>query len=420
VPSKRSPRRPMGSRRPRAGLDTATGTAAQALQQAQVTVDNDIQAIKSAQANLAVTKATATAADLASAQAAVQNAQVSVQQAQANLDATTLTAPIAATVAQVSGSVGQYTSGGTASTTTTGTANSSGSTGSGFILLTNLSALQVVAQVNEADMAKIALGDPVQFTVDAFPGQRFAGKVTVIQPLGTTTNNIVNYNVTSAIDPTPTKLLPGMTASADIITASAANVVTVPAAAISYARAQAQQQAGSASSSRFSSTQSGASAGGVQGQAASRGGQQGQTSQSARSTQTGNGAPGQASGRGQAGAAGAPSGGQGAQRTRGQGAGGGFGQAGTAPGNAPGTSRAPVLVMTNGKPTLQVIEIGLSDGRNTQVISGLNPGATVVIGTASGAGPAGGSGAGPAAGGGAAGRPGGGGGAPLGGRGFGG
>jgi multidrug efflux pump subunit AcrA (membrane-fusion protein) len=255
------------------------------------------------------------------------------------MNAATLTAAIAATVAEVNGDAGQYVSGGTTASggATTGASNSSGTSATGFVLLTNLNALLVVAQVNEADMAKIALGDPVQFIVDAFPGQNFAGKVTVIEPVGVITNNIVNYNVTSSINPTQTNLLPGMTADVNIITASADHVLTVPAAAVSYARSQELQQTTTSVATSQDGRSSATSAPTTR-------------QRSVTSARTRQGSP----------AAVRP------PATR-----------------QSGGALVSVLVMTNGKPVRKAIQVGLSDGRNTQVLSGLTAGQTVVIGVGS-------------------------------------
>jgi HlyD family secretion protein len=219
-----------------AALNDATGKLAQALQQAQATVEADTQAVKAAQAGFDQLKAPPTPAELAGAQAAVQNAQAAVQQAQDNLHAATLTAPIAATVAQVNDIAGQFVSGGAVGTSASASSNASTTA---FLVLTDLNQLQVTAQVNEADMAKVALGQPVQFTLNAFPGQTFSGKVAEIQPLGSSSNNVVSYNVTCSIDPTTTKLLPGMTANVTIVTQQASNAVLVPAAALAFAQSAA-------------------------------------------------------------------------------------------------------------------------------------------------------------------------------------
>jgi HlyD family secretion protein len=219
-----------------AALNDLTGKAAQALQQAQATVDADAQAVKAAQIAYNKLMQPPTQAALAAARAAVQNAQAAMATAQGNLDDATLRSPIAATVAQVNDIAGQYVAGGSAGTSSSTSSNTSTTA---FMVLTDLSALQVTAQVNEADMAHVAPGQPVQFTLNAFSGQTFSGKVAEVQPLGTSSNNVVSYNVTCSIDPTTTKLLPGMTTNVTIVTQHASNAVLVPAAALSYAQAAA-------------------------------------------------------------------------------------------------------------------------------------------------------------------------------------
>jgi HlyD family secretion protein len=222
-----------------AALNDQTGKAAQALQQAQAAVDADSQAVRTAQNSYNQLKEPPTAADLAGAQAAVQNAKAAVATAQGNLDDATLRAPIAATVAQVNDIAGQFVSGGAVGTSASASSNASTTA---FLVFTDLNKLQVTAQVNEADMAKVALGQPVQFTLNAFPGQNFTGKVAEIQPLGSSSNNVVSYNVTCSIDPTKTRLLPGMTANVTIVTQSRSNVLAVPAAALSFAQSAAANQ----------------------------------------------------------------------------------------------------------------------------------------------------------------------------------
>src|SRR5207237_4790690 len=104
----------------------------------------------------------------------------------------------------------------TASTTTTSTA---------LMTLATLDDLQVTANVNEADVGKVTVGDPVAFTVSAFPGKTFAGQVTVLQPTGTTTSNVVTFAVTSSIKSVEgAALYPGMTAQVTVTTAEQKDV----------------------------------------------------------------------------------------------------------------------------------------------------------------------------------------------------
>src|SRR5205823_5782523 len=119
----------------------------------------------------------------------VANAQVAVKQAENDVTAATLVSPMDATVTAISAVVGQQISGGTASTGSSSGGSSSSSSSStsssatgGFITLATLDDLQVTANVNEADVGKIKIGEPVSFTVAAFPGKIFSGQVTQLQP----------------------------------------------------------------------------------------------------------------------------------------------------------------------------------------------------------------------------------------------
>ncbi len=178
--------------------------------------------------------------DGARAQVAAQQAQVDL--ARANLDATTLTAPSGGVVTTLSGATGQWLAGGStsgsAASAASGANNSSSNGTSTFISLTDLSNLQVQAQVNEADVGRLQPGQPVTFTVDAFPGQTFKGSVAVVQPLGSTSQNVVSYPVLISIDQAQAKLLPGMTASVTVTVDERPNVPVVPSAAISFAQTQ--------------------------------------------------------------------------------------------------------------------------------------------------------------------------------------
>ena len=222
-----------GVKAAQAALASAQTAVSQAQTQATATVQNAqaqaaaaVGALKSAQANYNQTVAPPSAADVASAKAQVVNAQAAYDAAKTNFDAATLTAPFDATVAEVNGAVGQYVNGGPVAVG-----------GSALFTLANLSNLQVTTQVNEADIGKVHLGDPVTFTVTAFPNLTLTGKVLTIQPVGTTSQNVVDYNVTCSIQTaTNTTLYPGMTATATIVSAEHTGVLTVPNSALSYAQ----------------------------------------------------------------------------------------------------------------------------------------------------------------------------------------
>jgi len=101
-----------------------------------------------------------------------------------------------------------------------------------FIVAKDLTKMQVIANVDEADIGNVKIGQSVMFTVDAFPDDKFQGKVTMVRLEATTTSNVVTYEV--VIDaPNPTlKLLPGLTANINIYTKERRNVLIIPSKAL--------------------------------------------------------------------------------------------------------------------------------------------------------------------------------------------
>ena len=224
-----------------ASYDQAQANAAQTIQSAHAQVNSATNAVQSAQASYNQTVAPAQASDIEVAKAQVANAQAGVDSARMNLDDATLVAPFAGTVAALNGSLEQWVTGGAPGITST----SGGSTASATAIVTlfDLNSLQVTVQVNEADIAKVQVGDPVTFRVSAFPNKTFTGKVLTIQPAGTVSSNVVSYNVACSIQSVDgASLYPGMTATATVITARRENVLIVPNAAISFAQSAAGQQ----------------------------------------------------------------------------------------------------------------------------------------------------------------------------------
>jgi HlyD family secretion protein len=222
-------------------LTAARRTAASARARARVTdqaaraqVDQSAGALTSAQAAYRVAVATPTEVNLAAARSQVAGARAAVDSAQANLDAATLRAPFDGMVASVDGAVGEWVGGG-----------GSGSSGGWIIQVLDLGQLTVVAQVNEADVAGVDVGNPVTFTLNAFPGQTFTGRVTAFQPRGQSAQNVVTYAVTSTIDSTPIRLLPGMTASVAIATSQRTNVPVIPTSALAFAQSPGASAPGS-------------------------------------------------------------------------------------------------------------------------------------------------------------------------------
>src|SRR5206468_1956364 len=133
------------------------------------------------------------------AQAGLNTAQVSVQQAQAKAASTSQSGQQSANQAQ------------------------------GQVKTAQASLATTAAPPTQADIGKVKVGNPVSFTVSAFPGKTFAGQVLQIQPTGTTTSNVVNFAVTSSIKSVEgTALYPGMTAQVTVTTNERDDVDVVP------------------------------------------------------------------------------------------------------------------------------------------------------------------------------------------------
>jgi HlyD family secretion protein len=331
-----------------ASFASAQAKADATVQSAQAQITGATNSVKSAQANLNQLVAPPTQADIDTATSQIANAQAAVDTAQLNLDGAKLLAPMDGSIATISGGVGQTISGGPVTTAA-----------AAFMTIVDLNNLQVTAQVNEADIGKVAVGNAVNFSVSAFPDKTFAGKVITMQPIGTTVQNVVTYNVTSSIQPSKdAQLLPGMTAIVTIVSAEHDNVTTVPNTAFTFAQAAFRQ--GLVQFNRQGQAPGDAAAGaGTPGPRAA--GQGGQRAGAAGAGQTG---PADAAGTGTPGTRAAGQGGQGQGFQRGAGA----------------ANRNVVMILKDGKLTPMPVTIGLTDGTTTEIVSGLNDGDEVVVG----------------------------------------
>ena len=94
--------------------------------------------------------------------------------------------------------------------------------------------MQILASVDESDIGKIVAGQPVTFTVQSFPDRQFTGSVEQVRLNSTTLNNVVSYTAVVSVSNEDGKLLPGMTASVKLVTASADDVLTVPSTALRF------------------------------------------------------------------------------------------------------------------------------------------------------------------------------------------
>lgn len=205
-----------------------------------------------------------------------------------------------------------------------------------FVIARNLRDMQVDTSIDETDIGRIEVGQKASFTVDAYPGRRFEGKVSQLRMAATNVQNVITYNVIVTFSNAEGLLLPGMTANVRIVSERREDVLTVPNAALRLRiagltdRAEAPMDAPA-------------------GQVAQAGAQ---------------------------GAQGAQSAGQGARAQ----AGGG----GSAPGSAGERGRTGRLwLLEGGEPKAVEVRVGLGDGTSTEVAApGLAEGQQVIVGVA--------------------------------------
>ena len=258
-------------------------------------------------------------AQVQQAAAQVQQAQAALSLAQVNLSHTTITSPIDGIVVSRDVNVGQ-------------TVAASLSAPTLFTIANDLTQMQVIANIDQADIGLVEQAKSVKFSVDAFPGKDFDGKIEQMRLNPVNVQNVVTYNVVIDVANPDQKLKPGMTANLTITIDERNNVLKVPNAALRFTPQR---------------TDSGSGAG-AQGQAQGQG-------QGRRRQQGGDNA-----------------------------AGGNNAQSNFAPASAPvlpGQMRVVWVLGQNGKPERRRITVGLSDGSATEVVEGdLNEGDMVITG----------------------------------------
>ena len=254
--------------------------------------------------------------------AQVQQAQAALSLAEVNLSHTTIASPIDGIVVSRDVNVGQ-------------TVAASLSAPTLFTIANDLTQMQVIANIDQADIGLVEQAKSVKFSVDAFPGKEFDGKIAEMRLNPVNVQNVVTYNVVINVENPEQKLKPGMTANLTITIDERNNVLKVPNSSLRFMPQDATRQ-----------RTSGAAAGG-QGQG------QGQ-SQGRRRQQQGDNA--QADG----------------------------GENRFAPASAPvlsGQVRNVWVLGQNGKPERRRITVGLSDGSATEVVDGdLREGDMVITG----------------------------------------
>ena len=158
-------------------------------------------------------------AQILQADAEVVSCEADVKLARRNLSYCVITAPVDGVVIDRIVSVGQ-------------TVVSSMNASSLFLIAKDLKRMEVWASVNEADIGSIFKGQDVEFTVDAFPGEKFFGKVNKVRLNATMSQNVVTYIVEVSTDNSNGKLLPYLTAN--FIVKQSKGVLTVPNSALRW------------------------------------------------------------------------------------------------------------------------------------------------------------------------------------------
>jgi len=110
-----------------------------------------------------------------------------------------------------------------------------------FQIAQDLSKMQIDSSFAEADIGAIRVGQPVRFSVDAFPNRSFSAVVRQVRLNATTQQNVVTYDVVVGVNNPEQILMPGMTAYVNVIVAQHKNVILVPNAALRFKPQQTQQ-----------------------------------------------------------------------------------------------------------------------------------------------------------------------------------
>ena len=180
------------------------------------------------------------------AQASYASSEKSYEDAVAATHDTVVTAPIDGVVTVLPISVGSDVNAGT---TTSGSGSSggtsggasasggsssstSGSSSGSSITISDMGSIDVEVSVSEADITSVSVDQSATITFDAIKDTTFTGKVKSVSPNGTSTSGVVNYTVTLGLESQDDRLKPDMTATADIETQVAENVLAVPSGAV--------------------------------------------------------------------------------------------------------------------------------------------------------------------------------------------
>jgi RND family efflux transporter MFP subunit len=194
---------------------TEVNTAASGVNTVQQSIASEQAAVAQAQAQLNNTLAGSTQQAIAAQQAQVASAQANVQSIQVNIANASLVSPINGVVTVQNAKVGQLAT-------------------AGQVITSIISAndFEVDAYVPETDIGKVAIGNSVSMTFDAFPGETFSGKIFYIDPAQTIQSGVVDYLVKTSFNTPDSRIKSGLTANLDIDTQTDSNALILPQYAV--------------------------------------------------------------------------------------------------------------------------------------------------------------------------------------------
>ncbi len=198
-----------------AAATTEVNTASKNLNTVLQNIASQKLAVVQLQAQLNLKLAGFAVEDIAAQEAQVKSAEASVESARAKLVSSQIVSPISGVVTQFDAKVGQLASPGTL-----------------LISVISGTRFEVEAGVPETDIGKLAIGNTVTMTLDAFPGETFSGTVYYINPAETITQGVVDYRVKIAFEKADTRMKSGLTTNIDIETRNVKDVLTLPQYAI--------------------------------------------------------------------------------------------------------------------------------------------------------------------------------------------
>ena len=171
--------------------------------------------------DVALTNAQSAEAQVHVAEAQVRQAEAALNSADLDLKYTVIRSPVDGIVVARNVEVGQ-------------TVASSFATPNLFLIALDLTKMQVDTNVSESDIGGMTEGKDATFTVDAYPGVKFAGVIRQVRLAPINVQNVITYNVVVAVDNQDLRLKPGMTANVAIVVAQRDQVLKVPNAALRF------------------------------------------------------------------------------------------------------------------------------------------------------------------------------------------